>query len=170
MEKASDDIVLNSNALPSINSFELDSSTFGAIIGQGGKNIKEIIEKFGVNIDLDRDSGMVKVEGDDDESVAAASEYIKEVAANSKDRKQAPNKPTPEFKEGQVFDGVVKRIVDFGAFVELPGGIDGLLHISKLSDERVDRVTDIINVDEKVKVKILGQNGNKIELGFIEKV
>ena len=170
MEKASEDIVLNSNALPSINSFELDSSTFGAIIGQGGKNIKEIIEKFGVNIDLDRDSGMVKVEGDDDESVAAASEYIKEVAANSKDRKQAPNKPTPEFKEGQVFDGVVKRIVDFGAFVELPGGIDGLLHISKLSDERVDRVTDIINVDEKVKVKILGQNGNKIELGFIEKV
>jgi polyribonucleotide nucleotidyltransferase len=170
MEKASDDIVLNSNALPSKNSFSLDSSTFGAIIGQGGKKIKEIIEKFGVNIDLDRDSGIVKVEGDNDESVASATEYIKEVAANSKDRKQTSKKPMPEFKEGQIFDGVVKRIVDFGAFVELPGGVDGLLHISKLSDERVDRVTDIINIDEKVKVKILGVNGNKIELGFIEKV
>ena len=168
MENASESIVLNSSALPSILSFELDSSTFGAIIGQGGKNIKEITQKYGVKIDLDRDNGLVKIEGSDDLSVSEAAEFVKELASKSSDRRNT--KPMPEFKEGQVFDAEVKRIVDFGAFVELPGNIDGLLHISKLSDERVDKVTDILSIGEKIKVKILGVNGNKIELGFIEKV
>ncbi len=168
MENASESIVLNSSALPSILSFELDSSTFGAIIGQGGKNIKEITQKYGVKIDLDRDNGVVKIEGSDDVSVSEAAEFVKELASKSSDRRNT--KPMPEFKEGQVFDAEVKRIVDFGAFVELPGNIDGLLHISKLSDERVDKVTDILSIGEKIKVKILGVNGNKIELGFIEKV
>ena len=168
MESSSEDIILNSNALPSILSFELDSSTFGAIIGQGGKNIKEITEKYGVKIDLDRQNGIVKIEGSDDVSVSEAAEFVKEVASKSSDRRNT--KSMPEFKEGQVFDAEVKRIVDFGAFVELPGNVDGLLHISKLSDERVDKVTDILSIGEKIKVKILGVNGNKIELGFIEKV
>jgi len=168
MEKAAQEIELN-ESLPSKSIFSLDPSTFGAIIGQAGKNIKEIIEKFEVSIDLDRDSGEVKVEGDTKAKVEAACDHIREVAA-SRDNQKRDRKPTPEFKEGQVFDGVVKRIVDFGAFVELPGGIDGLLHISKLSDERVDKVTDIVNIDDKIKVKILAQKGTKIELGFIEKV
>ena len=167
MEIASEDIILNANALPSILSFELDSSTFGAIIGQGGKNIKEITEKYGVKIDLDRHNGVVKIEGSDDISVSDAAEFVKEVASKSGDRRGSKS---PEFKEGQVFDAEVKRIVDFGAFVELPGNVDGLLHISKLSDERVDKVTDILSIGDKIKVKILGVNGNKIELGFIEKV
>ncbi len=166
MQRAADEIVLNSDALPSVETFELDSSTFGAIIGQGGKNIKEIIERFGVKIDLDRSNGVVKIEGSDDISVSEAADYVKELAQKSSDKKRA----VPEFKEGQVFDAVVRRIVDFGAFVELPGGVDGLLHISKLSDERVERVEDVLSEGEKIKVKILGQNGNKIELGFIEKV
>ena len=168
MEKAAEDIVL-SDALPSKSIFSLDPSTFGAIIGQAGKNIKEIIERFEVSIDLDRDSGEVTVEGATDAKVTAACDHIREVASSRQDSRRE-RKPTPEFKEGQVFDGLVKRIVDFGAFVELPGGVDGLLHISKLSDERVDKVTDIVNIDDKVKVKILAQKGNKIELGFIEKV
>jgi polyribonucleotide nucleotidyltransferase len=169
MEKAADAIELNENALPSKSVFSLDPSTFGAIIGQAGKNIKEIIEKFEVSIDLDRDSGEVKVEGVSAAKVEAACDHIKEVASARENQKRE-KKSTPEFKEGQVFDGVVKRIVDFGAFVELPGNIDGLLHISKLSDERVDKVTDIVNIGDKIKVKILAQKGNKIELGFIEKV
>ena len=168
MEKAANEIEL-SHSLPSKSVFSLDPSTFGAIIGQAGKNIKEIIEKFEVSIDLDRDSGEVKVEGANDAIVEAACDHIKEVAA-SRDNQRRERKPMPEFKEGQVFDGVVKRVVDFGAFVELPGAVDGLLHISKLSDERVDKVTDIVNIDDKIKVKILAQKGNKIELGFIEKV
>jgi len=168
MEKAAEEIEL-SESLPLKSIFSLDPSTFGAIIGQAGKNIKEMIERFEVSIDLDRDSGQVKVEGTSSAKVEAACDHIREVAA-SRDNQKRDRKPTPEFKEGQVFDGIVKRIVDFGAFVELPGGVDGLLHISKLSDERVDRVTDIVNIDDKIKVKILAQKGTKIELGFIEKV
>jgi polyribonucleotide nucleotidyltransferase len=168
MEKAAEEIAL-SGALPSKSIFSLDPATFGAIIGQAGKNIKEIIERFEVSIDLDRDSGEVTVEGATDAKVTAACDHIREVAS-SRQNQQRDRKPAPEFKEGQVFDGLVKRIVDFGAFVELPGGVDGLLHISKLSDERVDKVTDIVNIGDKVKVKILAQKGNKIELGFIEKV
>ena len=168
MHSASEEIVLNSNALPTVETFEIDSKSFGAVIGQGGKNIKEVTQKFNVKIDLDRDSGLVKVEGDDTISVDGAVEMIKEFAAQSSHKKETAS--IPEFKEGQVFDGVVKRIADFGAFVELPGGVDGLLHISKLSDERVDKVSDVLSIDEKIKVKILSQNGNKIELGFIEKV
>lgn len=169
MEKAADEIALNENALPAKSIFSLDPSTFGAIIGQAGKNIKEMIEKFEVSIDLDRDSGQVKVEGKSSAKVEAACDHIRDVANNRNEHKRE-KKPTPTFKEGQVFDGVVKRIVDFGAFVELPGGVDGLLHISKLSEDRIDKVTDIVNIDDKVKVKILGQKGTKIELGFIEKV
>jgi len=168
MEKAAEEIEF-SDTLPSKSIFTLDPSTFGAIIGQAGKNIKEMIEKFEVSIDLERESGRVTVEGATDAKVSAACDHIKEVAA-SRDNQKRDKKPIPAFKEGQVFDGVVKRIVDFGAFVELPGGVDGLLHISKLSDERVDKVTDIVNIDDKVKVKILAQKGSKIELGFIEKV
>ncbi len=166
MQSAADEIILNADALPSVVTFELDSSTFGAIIGQGGKNIKEIIERFEVKIDLDRSNGVVKIEGSDDTSVSEAATYVKELSQKSSEKRRA----VPEFKEGQIFDAVVRRIVDFGAFVELPGGVDGLLHISKLSDERVERVEDVLAEGEKIKVKILGQNGNKIELGFIEKV
>jgi polyribonucleotide nucleotidyltransferase len=170
MEEASSKIELNQNALPSKSVFDLDPSTFGAIIGQAGKNIKEIIEKFEVSIDLNRDKGVVKIEGNSQESVDAATKHIKEVANSESSRRGRDSKPIPEFREGQVFDGEVKRVADFGAFVELPGGVDGLLHISKLSDVRVDKVTDIVDVGDMLKVKILSQNGKKIELGLIEKL
>ena len=169
MEKANDEIVLNENALPSRSIFDLDPSTFGAIIGQAGATIKKIIEKFEVSVDLDKTSGTVKVEGTNKVQVSAACDHIRDLASQKRE-KRSPNKEAIKFEEGQVFDGVVKRIVDFGAFVELPGGTDGLLHISKLSDERVDKVTDIVNIDDKVKVKILAQKGHKVELGFIEKL
>ncbi len=169
MEKANDEIELNENALPSKSIFDLDPSTFGAIIGQAGATIKKIIEKFEVSVDLDKASGSVKVEGKNKVQVSAACEHIRELASQKRESKK-PNRDAVQFEEGQVFDGVVKRVVDFGAFVELPGGIDGLLHISKLSDERVSKVTDIVNIDDKVKVKILAQKGHKVELGFIEKL
>ena len=169
MEKANDEIVLNEKALPSKSIFDLDSSTFGAIIGKGGETIKKILEKFEVSIDLDKDNGKVTVEGSSQDKVDAASEHIKEIASQKRDSRK-PKADMPSFQEGQIFDGIVKRVVDFGAFVELPGEVDGLLHISKLSDERVERVTDIVNIDDKVKVKILAVKGHKVELGFIEKL
>jgi polyribonucleotide nucleotidyltransferase len=169
MEKADSEITLNKNALPSKSIFDLDPSTFGAIIGKGGETIKKILEKFEVSIDLDKDEGTVKVEGTNQVQVSAACDHIRELASQKRDSRK-PKKDMPSFQEGQVFDGVVKRVVDFGAFVELPGEVDGLLHISKLSDERVDKVTDIVNIDDKVKVKILAVKGHKVELGFIEKI
>ncbi len=171
MEEAESKIVLNENALPSSLHFHLDPSTFGSIIGQAGKTIKEIIEKFEVMIDLDRDSGKVKVEGSSKENCEAAKEHIIELSKKKRENhNNRRKKEIPQFNEGQVFDGKVVRIAPFGAFVELPGGIDGLLHISKLSDDRVENVTDIVNVGDKIKVKVLSQKGDKIELGLIEKL
>ncbi len=169
MEEAAEKISLNENALPSRSVFTLDPSTFGAIIGQAGKTIKEIIEKFEVSVDLDRESGKVKVEGADKVQVSAACDYIRELASRKRESRHE-KREMPKFSVGQVFDAEVKRIVDFGAFVELPGGVDGLLHISKLSDERVEKVTDILNVGDRVKVKILSIKGHKIELELIEKL
>ena len=173
MEEAAEKISLNESALPSRSVFTLDPSTFGSIIGQAGKTIKEIIEKFEVSIDLDRESGKVKVEGTDKVQVSAACDYIKELASRRREGgggRHHQKREMPKFEEGQVFDGEVKRIVDFGAFVELPGGVDGLLHISKLSDERVDKVTDILQIGDKVKVKVLSVKGHKVELELIEKL
>ena len=172
MEEAADKISLNESALPSRSVFTLDPSTFGSIIGQAGKTIKEIIEKFEVSIDLDRESGKVKVEGTDKVQVSAACDHIKELASRRREGggRHHQKREIPKFDIAQVFDGDVKRIVDFGAFVELPGGVDGLLHISKLSDERVDKVTDILQIGDKVKVKVLSVKGHKVELELIEKL
>jgi len=171
MEEAEKEIVINENALPSSISFHLDPSTFGSIIGQAGKTIKEIIEKFEVAIDLDRKSGKVKIEGGCKENCEAAKEHIIELSKKKRDSGQRRDKKeTPQFKEGQIFDGKVARVANFGAFVELPGGVDGLLHISKLSDDRVENVTDVVNVGDMVKVKVLSQKGDKIELALIEKL
>jgi polyribonucleotide nucleotidyltransferase len=171
MEEAEKNIVLNENALPSAISFHLDPSTFGSIIGQAGKTIKEIIERFEVAIDLDRDSGKVKVEGNSKEKCEAAKEHIIELSKKKSGGHQRREKrDIPHFSEGKVFDGKVVRIAPFGAFVELPGGIDGLLHISKLSDDRVEKVTDVVNEGDRVKVKILSQKGEKVELALIEKL
>ncbi len=169
MEEADRKIVLNEKALPSTSIFKLDPSTFGAIIGQAGKTIKEIIERFEVSVDLDRERGEVKVAGEEKAKVEAACEHIRTLAAQ-RGGPRREKRETPVFHEGQVFDAIVRRIADFGAFVELPGGVDGLLHISKLADHRVERVTDIVNVGDKLKVKILSQKGHKIELGLIEKL
>ena len=169
MEEAASKIELNENALPSNKVFSLDPSTFGAIIGQAGKTIKEIIERFEVSVDLDKESGQVKVEGTSKVQVSAACDYIKELSSKKRDNRRE-KKDMPKFDEGQVFDAEVKRIVDFGAFVGLPGGVDGLLHISKLSDERVDKVTDILSIGDKVKVKVLSVKGHKVELELLEKL
>ncbi len=168
MQRAQRGIVVNEEILPAQSIFSLHPSSFGTIIGQAGKTIKEIIEMFDVSIDLDKDKGEVKVAGESKAKVKAACNHIKELA--QKKNIKASSKEIPQFKEGEIVKGVVKRLVDFGAFVELPGGIDGLLHISKLSDKRVDKVSDILSVDDEVEVKILAQKGHKIELELINKL
>lgn len=181
MEAASQEIVVNNSILPKLELFSVDPSKIVDIIGQAGKTIREIIEKFEVSIDLDREKGEVKIAGENKEKVEAAKEHIIQITnkpsfggrGGGRDRggdrhgsTPREEKPVPTFVQDEVVDGVVKRIVDFGAFIELPGGIDGLLHVSKIADHRVDKVSDYLALEQKVRVKILKQTGNKIELGL----
>ena len=180
MEEAASNIHVNNKILPKLELFNIDPSKIVDIIGKAGATIREIIEKFEVSIDLDRDKGEVKIAGDNREKVEAAKAHIVDIAnkpsrgrdgRGSRDSRRGAghhdNKPIPQFAKNEIVDGVVRRIVDFGAFVELPGGIDGLLHISKIADHRVEKVSDYLEIDQKVKVKILKQNGNKIELELV---
>jgi polyribonucleotide nucleotidyltransferase len=182
MERAARDIIVNEAILPKFDVFTVDTSKMVDIIGQGGKTIKEIIEKFTVTIDLNRENGEVKLSGASKPQVEAAKEHILNIVKNAgqgrggprgrdghghgHDRDRREPQKIVEFEKGAVYEGVVKRIADFGAFVGLPGDVDGLLHISKLGEGRVAKVTDVVNIGDKVRVKVLFQKGPKIELGF----
>ncbi len=156
MIDAEEEIELNEESLPSSDLFHIDPSFVGDIIGQAGKTIREIIEMFEVAIDIDKKQGHVKVTGKNKKGVEGARAHIEGIISN------APEKI--EYHVGDVADGKVKKIVDFGAFIELPGGIDGLLHISKVSNERVSKVSDVLSEGDAIKVKIIEFKGNKISL------
>ena len=89
-------------------------------------------------------------------------EHIEKIASNS------TRVPKIEYHVGDRYKGIVKRIVDFGAFVELPDGQDGLLHISKISKERVENVRDVLNEGDEIEVEIIEFKGNKISLAKVE--
>jgi len=110
------------------------------VIGPGGKNIKGIIEKTGVKIDID-DSGKVNIASADDEAARKAIAIIKEL--------------TQEAEIGKIYLGKVRKIMDFGAFVEIFPGTDGLVHISQLAEERVKDVKDVLKEGDEVLVKVL---------------
>lgn len=176
MEDAEKEIVINTSVLPKLELFSVDPSKIVDIIGQAGKTIKEIIEKFEVSVDLEREKGEVKIAGENQEKVDAAKSHIMNIVnkpSGGRDRRDRggrkpfkDDKPIPQFAEGQIVEGKVERIVDFGAFISLPGGIDGLLHVSKIADHRVEKVSDYLEVGQEVSVKILKQNGKKIELAL----
>jgi polyribonucleotide nucleotidyltransferase len=165
MEEAAKEIV-PSDALPLVEQFAIDPSKIMVVIGKAGSTIKEIIEKFSVSIDLDRDSGNVKVSGEDKQNVLDACEHIKTISNNATSRKESGKNIdfgklyTPE----EVLEGKVERITDFGAFISLPKGGEGLLHISKISKERVKNVSDVLSVGEEVKIKVLNVKKDRIEL------
>jgi len=161
MLEAESKIEFNDGILPSSHHFHIDPSVIGDIIGQAGKTIREIIEKFEVAIDIDKKSGKVKLTGTDKAKLQGAKEHIEKIAKGSQ------RQPKIEYKVGDKVKGVVKRIVDFGAFVELPDGQDGLLHISKISKERVDNVRDVLNEGDEIEVEIIEFKGNKISLAKV---
>jgi polyribonucleotide nucleotidyltransferase len=111
------------------------------VIGSGGKVIREIVEKTGAKIDIS-DDGTIKIASASGESIKAAINWIKSIASE------------PEV--GQIYDGTVVKVVDFGAFVNFFGSKDGLVHISQLAPRRVQKVTDVVKEGDKVKVKLLG--------------
>jgi len=160
MLDAESKIEFNDGVLPSTEFFHIDPGFIGEIIGQAGKTIREMIEKFEVAIDIDKKDGKVKITGKNKEGVQGAKEHIQKIV-------NAPKKEKIKYEIGQKYEGTVKKIVDFGAFIELPDGTDGLLHISKLSkDKRVDKVSDVFQEGDKVTVEILEFKGNKISLGL----
>jgi polyribonucleotide nucleotidyltransferase len=126
------------------------------IIGPGGKIIKGIVEKTGVNIDV-KDDGSVVIAASSEAAAQAASRIVQEL--------------TQEAEIGRIYQGRVRKIMDFGAFVEIFPGTDGLLHISQISDKRVNKVTDELQEGDNVLVKVLDvdQNG-RIKLSHKEAV
>jgi polyribonucleotide nucleotidyltransferase len=164
MEDAAAEIV-PSEALPLIEQFAIDPSKVMVVIGKAGSTIKEIIEKFSVSIDLDRDSGNVKVSGDNKQKVLDACEHIKTISNNAPARKESRNVNFEDvYKAEEVLSAKVERIVDFGAFMSLPKGGEGLLHISKISKQRVKNVSDVLSVGDEVEIKVLNVKKDRIEL------
>lgn len=156
MEEALENIEA-SDALPSTEHFSVHPSKIVDIIGKAGATIREIIEKFEVSIDLDRDAGEVKLSGGDKKKVAQAKAHIESIAST-------PVKKQMEYKVGESYEGKVKRIVDFGLFVEMPDGFDALLHISKVVKERVNNLAERYNEGDDITVVVMEQKGKKVEL------
>ena len=160
MEEAKESIS-TSQALPSTEHFTIHPSKIVDIIGKAGSTIRDIIERFEVSIDLDRDVGGVKLSGGDKEKVAQAKAHIESLAST-------PIKKQTEYKVGETYDGKVKRIVDFGIFVEMPDGFDALLHISKVAKQRVNNLQERYSEGDAIKVIVMEQKGKKIELATQE--
>jgi len=164
MEESAKNIV-PSDALPLIEQFSIDPSKVLAVIGKAGSVIREIIEKWDVSIDLDKTSGNVKITGSDKDKILGASAQVKNISSNAKSfqKKETINFENL-YKIDDVLEGKVVRIADFGAFIELPKGGEGLLHISKISKKRVSSVKDVLNENDKVSVRVLKISKDRIEL------
>ncbi|WP_418178894.1 polyribonucleotide nucleotidyltransferase [Aliarcobacter lanthieri] len=167
MEEASKDIV-SSKALPKVEEFPIDSSKMMVVIGKGGATIKEIIEKYSVSIDLDRDNGIVKVSGENEQKINDACEFIKNLVNNSNSSKSQSKNIDFEklYSVDEVVSGRVERVVDFGAFILLSKGGEGLLHISKISDKRVEKASDVLSIGQEIEIKVLKVQKDRIELGM----
>ncbi len=135
---------------PRILTMQLKPEKVKTVIGSGGKTIKKIVEDTGAQIDI-QDDGLVKIFSPDYEACKKAEDYIKKIVE--------------DIIAGKFYVGVVKRILDFGAIVELGPGKDGLLHISELENRRVAKVTDILNEKDEVLVKCLAvERDGKVRL------
>ncbi|EAI4335445.1 polyribonucleotide nucleotidyltransferase [Campylobacter jejuni] len=162
MEEAAKEIIVNEEVLPKLELFSVDPSKIVDIIGQAGKTIKEIIEKFGVSIDLDREKGEVKIAGSQNEQIKAAKDYIINITSSQKGTKKgSKDKDISGFELGQEFQGIVKKIAPFGAFVELKNGVDGLLHSSKSKHLNLSE-------NQSLKVKISEIKNGKISVDLCE--
>lgn len=135
---------------PRIEVIQIDPEYIRDIIGPGGKMIKQITAETGAEIDIE-DSGKIAVAARDPKAMQAAIDWIRRLA--------------PNVEVGQIYKGVVKKITDFGAFVEIVPNRDGLVHISQLAEHRVKRVEDVVREGDELEVKIIEIDGNgKIRL------
>ncbi len=125
---------------PKIAQIQISPSKIGDVVGKQGKTINKIIEDTGVKIDISED-GLVSVSGTDQAMIDKAVDIIRGI--------------TIEIEAGMIMQGKVVRILEFGAFVELAPGKDGMVHISKLSDRRVEKVEDVVKIGDEVTVKVI---------------
>ncbi len=128
---------------PKIIQIQIDPAKIGDVVGQRGKTINEIIDRTGVKIDI-TDDGAVSVCGTDAAMMDKAVEMIQII--------------TTDFEEGQIFTGTVVSIKEFGAFLEFAPGKEGMVHISKIAKERINRVEDVLTLGDRVKVVCLGKD------------
>ena len=128
---------------PKIIQIQIDPQKIGDVVGQRGKTINTIIERTGVKIDI-TDEGAVSICGVDQKSMDEAANMVKIIAT--------------DFEAGQIFTGKVVSIKEFGAFVEFAPGKEGMVHISKICKERINRVEDVLTLGDKVKVICLGKD------------
>ncbi len=126
---------------PKIETITIPVDKIREVIGTGGKVIREIVATTGAKVDVN-DEGMVKVSASDGAKIKAAIDWIKSL--------------TSEPEVGQIYDGKVVKVVDFGAFVNFFGAKDGLVHVSQIADKRVEKVSDVLTEGQTVKVKLLG--------------
>ena len=128
---------------PKIVQIQIDPAKIGDVVGQRGKVINAIIEQTGVKIDI-TDEGAVSVCGVEKEGMDKAVKMIQTIVT--------------DFEEGQIFEGKVTSIKEFGAFIEFAPGKEGMVHISKISKERINRVEDVLTLGDVVKVVCLGKD------------
>jgi polyribonucleotide nucleotidyltransferase len=143
-----------SDYAPKILTMKVDIDKIGAVIGPGGKNIKAIAEQSGSEVNID-DSGTVTIFGKTKEKAEMAKVMIHAIV----------EEPEP----GRIYQGTVKRLMDFGAFVEILPGKEGLCHISKLSRQRVNAVSDVLEMDQKIPVKLMEvDRQGRLNLSYID--
>ena len=141
---------------PKIATLKIDTDKIGAVIGPAGKTIKSISEKTGASINIEND-GSVTIFGKDQKSAAEAEAIIRGLVEE------------PDI--GRIYHGVVRRIVDFGAFVEIFPGKEGLVHISKLSRQRINTVGDVLSLDQEIPVKLVEiDRMGRMNLSYIDAI
>ena len=124
---------------PQVEKVQVKKDKIGSIIGKGGETINKITTETGAQVDIDEE-GLVTISGADPEGIKRAVEWVKSLVEE------------PEV--GKIYEGTVAAIKDFGAFVTILPGIDGMLHVSQISDKRVNKVSDVLKVGQKVRVKL----------------
>ncbi|MEZ5687438.1 MAG: polyribonucleotide nucleotidyltransferase [Caenibius sp.] len=137
---------------PRIETIQIDKSKIRDVIGTGGKVIREIVAETGAKVDID-DEGIIKISSSDLSQIEAAKKWIEGIVE--------------EAEVGKIYTGKVVNIVDFGAFVNFMGGKDGLVHVSEMKNERVEKPTDVVSEGQEVKVKVLEiDNRGKVRLSM----
>ncbi len=172
MEAACEHIVINRKGLPVVEFFKIDPKSVVDVIGKAGATIRDLIERFDVTIDLERESGGVKVRGTDADRLADAVSEIQRIAASGGGQRRREN-TISSYQPGQELPAKVVKVADFGLFAELPDGSSGLVHISKIGADgrRIRTLSDHFSEGDAITAIFEGQDDRKkIALNIKEKV